>query len=74
MRCPQCDYVNLSGAEQCADCGSDLTVFDQPQGRDRIEKSLLERKVRELNPRNPILIQSGATVGDCIAKLKQEKI
>ena len=66
MICPTCNHDNLPGSSQCENCQHDLTQWDRPTARDRVEKSLMADIVRALKPRKPVTLAVTATVGEAI--------
>src|SRR5947209_8134824 len=66
MICPTCNHDNLPGSAQCENCQHDLTQWDRPRARDRVEKSLMEDSVRILLPQPPVTLPATATVGEAI--------
>lgn len=66
MICPNCNSNNLPGAEECDECGQDLTQLDKPTAQDRIERSLMEDTVGSLHPPEPITTKATTTVRDAI--------
>lgn len=74
MKCPHCDHVNIAGAENCEACQLDLTPFDEPVPRDRVEQSLLEDAVSCLGSKNPIVTPGTISVREAIQILIQHDI
>jgi CBS domain-containing protein len=76
MRCPNCGYENIPGADECADCKNDLTYFDQPAtaAGSEVERALMEQPVRELRPARPITVSPGTPLRDVIQCLIDKKI
>ena len=66
MICPTCNHDNLPGSAQCENCHHDLTQWDRPTARDRVEHSLMADPVRALKPRPPVTLPTTATVGEAI--------
>ena len=66
MICPTCGHDNLPGSAQCANCLHDLTQWDRPTARDRVELSLMADSVSTLKPRPPETLPLTATVGEAI--------
>jgi CBS domain-containing protein len=74
MYCPNCGYDNLPGSEECSHCLMDLTQLDRPIARDRIEQSLMEDHVSELQPPPPITILPSTAVHEAIQLLLDRQI
>ena len=66
MICPHCAHDNFPGSEQCENCLADLTQLDQPAAQDRVERSLMEDTVSQLEPRRAITLSPTATVKQAI--------
>jgi len=66
MICPHCAHDNLPGSEQCQNCLADLTQLDRPAAQDRVERSLMEDTVSQLEPRQAITLAPTATVKQAI--------
>jgi CBS domain-containing protein len=66
MICPNCGHDNLPGSEECGSCLQDLTQLDRPQAHDRVERSLMEDRVRVLCPREPVTVGPTTTVREAI--------
>jgi CBS domain-containing protein len=62
MICPNCGCDNLPGNDECSRCGQPLTSLDQPVAQNRVERSLMEDRVRVLRPKEPVTIRPDATV------------
>jgi CBS domain-containing protein len=69
MICPNCGYDNLPGSEECGRCLQDLTQLDRPMANNRVERSLMEDPVGQLNPRVPVTLPATATLREAIATL-----
>lgn len=74
MICPDCNHDNLPGADECADCGQDLTSLDTPGGRTEFETHLTQRPVSDLGPKEPIFVPADATVSETIARMSERRI
>src|SRR5262249_14149491 len=66
MICPNCGHDNLPGSEECSSCLQDLTQLDRPVAQSRVERSLMEDRVRVLRPKKPVTVQATATVRQAI--------
>lgn len=74
MICPNCGYDNLPGSEQCGNCLADMTQLDQPAAQDRVERSLMEDTVSQLNPHQAVTLGPTATVEQAIDVLLSHNI
>ena len=61
MICPACGFDNLPGSEECNKCQQDLTQLDRPTAHNRVERSLMEDRVGQLNPCKPCTLPPTAT-------------
>jgi signal-transduction protein with cAMP-binding, CBS, and nucleotidyltransferase domain len=66
MICPHCGFNNLPGSEQCDNCQADMTQLDRPVAQDRVERSLMEETVAQLQPRKAVTLPLTATVHQAI--------
>jgi CBS domain-containing protein len=69
MICPACEFNNLAGAEECEQCGQDLTQLDRPMPHDRIELHLMEEAVGSLTLRPLISVRPETPVRQAIATM-----
>lgn len=74
MICPHCAFDNLPGSEQCGNCQADLTQLDRPVAQDRVERSLMEDTVGQLNPRQAVTLPPTATVDEAIQVMLRHDI
>jgi CBS domain-containing protein len=74
MLCPWCNFSNVPGADQCANCEQDLASLDRPTALDRVQRSLMHDLVSVLRPRAPIVLGPADTVGQAIGVLLVENI
>jgi CBS domain-containing protein len=74
MICPSCNYNNVPGADQCANCQQDLAPLDQPMPLDRVQRSLMNDTVCALRPRAPVVLGPGNTVGEAIQTMLAHNI
>jgi CBS domain-containing protein len=66
MICPTCNHDNLPGSAQCENCQLDLTQWDRPTARDRVEHSLMTDTVAALKPRPAVTLPVTASVSEAI--------
>ena len=72
MKCPDCGHSNTSGADECAECGSSLALFD-PQGTE-VERSISAHSVTVLCPKEPVCVQASQLVREVVEQMAQQKI
>jgi CBS domain-containing protein len=66
MICPTCGRNNLPGSSHCENCHLDLTQWDRPMARDRVEQSLMDDSVSILRPRPAVTLPVTATVTEAM--------
>src|SRR5260370_6472916 len=74
MICPTCNHDNLPGSAQCENCQYDLTQWDRPTARDRVEQSLMADTVATLKPRPAVTLPTTATVAHAIRTMLEGDI
>lgn len=72
MKCPDCGHNNITGIDECAECGSSLALFD-PQGNE-VERSISAHSVAVLCPREPVCVPTTTPVREVIAHMAEHKI
>lgn len=70
MLCPDCGYDNISGAEECAECGGSMVAVES-QGNE-VERGISLHKVSVLCPREPLCVQVDATVREVVALMAEK--
>jgi CBS domain-containing protein len=76
MLCPGCGHDNLPGADQCAECQTSLTQEDVPTAviRSRIEKSVMEDRVKTLDPVEAISVAEDTTLDAAVQTMRARRI
>jgi CBS domain-containing protein len=75
MYCPACGHdKNPPGADACANCGLALTHLDAPAPNGPVESSLTNDSVSVLDPRPPVIVPLGATLGDAMREMMAGRI
>lgn len=74
MICPSCGHQNLPGSDECARCVFDLSSLDQPEGHDKVERSVMSDPVFELKPKPPVTISVRALLGDAVQLMVDKEI
>lgn len=74
MKCPNCGYENLPGADQCEQCLSSLTRDDVPQAVSAVERSLMEDPVACLQPIRPLTVDTHTTLAAALALMRNHHI
>lgn len=76
MDCPSCGYDNIPGADECAQCHTSLTQEDIPrdEASGRIERSVIEDRVSDLHPAEPICVTEDTSVESAVATMRSKRI
>jgi CBS domain-containing protein len=74
MNCPSCGCTNLPGQETCSNCQQDLTKWDLPHPRDRVERSLMEELVGVLPIHPPATIAADTPLSAAIARMLDDNV
>lgn len=70
MYCPACGHdKNPHGADACGNCALPLTHLDAPVPNGPVEASLMRDPVSVLDPRPPLTVPVGATLGDAVRQM-----
>src|SRR5215471_5510807 len=72
MRCPDCGYDNVAGADECQECGGSLWGLD-PQGNE-VEQGLAGHAINVLCPREPACVHPDTPVRDVLAEMVEKNI
>jgi CBS domain-containing protein len=72
MICPVCQWRNYEGDDLCENCGADLRATDIPEPATSFQGKLLGAHLDELGAPEPETIESGASVGDAIARMRRD--
>ena len=74
MKCPNCGYANLPGADVCEQCLSSLTRDDVPQAESGVERSLMEDPVACLHPIRPLSVHLHTCLADALELMRNHHI
>ena len=72
--CPSCGTRNLEGADECANCGADLSKVDVPRPKSRLEHALMKMPLTDLKISPMTKIGSTATLQDAVKALRGGKV
>jgi len=64
--CPSCGHHNREGADECAECGGDLTNLDVPRPQSAVEATLMKRDIASLNLDPPRTIASDQPLSEAV--------
>jgi len=71
VKCPDCGVANMQGADVCDGCGHDMsTVSHLPRG---LGKRILEGTIKDLKPRDAIIVGSQDSVPSVIRLMREKK-
>ncbi len=71
MRCPVCGFDNLTGAEICDNCGTELAGNDTPQPAISFHGRLLGEHLEELEADPPLTVGPDTPVDVVIARMQE---
>ncbi|HEY6564756.1 MAG TPA: CBS domain-containing protein [Pirellulaceae bacterium] len=72
--CPQCGFANISGVDECEQCGQPLDDQYLSEPASEVERSLLQDRVGILEPRPAITLPPSATVDEALKLLAKHQI
>ena len=72
--CPSCGTRNLEGADECANCGADLSKVDLPRPKSRPEQALMSMPLTALKLSPMTRIAPTATLAEAIAALREKNV
>lgn len=71
MRCPVCGFDNLTGAEVCDNCGTELAGNDTPQPAISFHGRLLGEHLDELDAGPPLTVGPETPVDVVVARMQE---
>ncbi len=74
MRCPTCGFENLSGADVCDNCGSDLAGRDVPEPAISFHEPLLGEHLDALGIMPPEVVGPSIDIDDAIRRMHDKGI
>lgn len=72
--CPICGSQNISGDDECADCGQPLDESHLAPPSNDLEESLLRDRISLLDPKRPITVHPTTPVGEVMRLMAQRRI
>jgi len=72
MLCPECQYDNISGVDECANCGSALGSFDESLSE--LELSITSEPVSSIPTHLPVTVAATDSARDAIACMNRLRI
>src|SRR5688572_6391613 len=72
--CPSCGSKNLEGADECANCGADLSKVDLPKPVSKLEQAVMCLPLTGLHLSQLPQIESTAPLSDAVRRLSAERL
>jgi CBS domain-containing protein len=72
--CPHCGHSNIDGADECDKCHSSLTPLSKPRPTSEIERSVMKDAVRDIVPREPVVVRPETPVAEVLRTLVQRNV
>jgi CBS domain-containing protein len=73
MVCPVCGFENIMGADECANCGSDLRTSDIPHAATEFERLLTQVPLRAVSARAPFTVDVGDPIPAVLATMRDNR-
>lgn len=74
MRCPVCGYMNITGADVCAECNASLMQEDSPAPTTYEHHSIMTDLIAELDLHMPVSVTTEASVAEAIDVMLSENV
>ena len=74
MICPFCGAQNIEGVDTCEQCKNSLAEAHIQQPATEVESSLLSNKVRDLEPKKPIVVAPDTPIAEVLDTLVENVI
>jgi CBS domain-containing protein len=71
--CPACDHDNIAGVDQCENCSTDLAGLDAPLWDVDAEDLLLNKPLKDLPLKKPLILGPEATVAEAIELMREHR-
>ena len=72
MKCPDCGFENIPGADVCESCGQSLVRAQVTEGK--VSHSICEDSVEVLRPRLPVSVSPTDSVRDAIGRMAEHNV
>jgi len=72
--CPSCGAKNLEGADECANCGADLSKVDLPRPTSQIEQTVMQLPLTSVGMTSVHAVPPDTTLADVVQTLVRQKI
>ena len=73
MVCPVCGFENIMGADECANCGSDLRTSDIPHAATEFERLLTQVPLRTVSARAPFTVDVDDPIPSVLATMRDNR-
>lgn len=74
MKCPNCGFVNMEGADECETCQSSLTDIPALTGKKGMEKKILEGTVSDLAPKPAISVSAADSLRKAVEAMRTNRV
>ncbi len=74
MSCPACGAKNLEGADECGNCGADLSAVDRPKPASEVEQSVMNLPLTALSMTQVHAIAPDAPLDVAVQTLVRQKL
>ena len=72
--CPNCDALNIDGADDCEQCGQPLAESHLSPPTNNVERCLLNDRVSVLGPKPAITVAPATPIGDVLRLMVEHRI
>lgn len=73
MKCPACEFENVTGTENCGSCGMDLMDSGHPEPEGVMQERILTTPIRDLEPDRALTVSLEATAADAVKAMKKHR-
>lgn len=74
MKCPSCGHDNLPGMDACEKCQTSLMQEDVRKAQTVVERSLMEDKIKSLQPVEPLTVDLKTTLTQAIKMMRDKNL
>ena len=72
--CPACGHQNLEGADHCDECMSALAHEDIPKPMEGLQRQIMSKTIRDLNPLSPLMVPEDMTIRAAVGKMLSRNV
>ena len=73
MKCPNCGFLNIAGADECESCLSSLSDLDHLVPKKGMERKIMEGSVADLSPKPALSVAPGDSIKTAIETMRKAK-